>query len=84
MLKAYRISECEWWAAQSVDAAIASYLDVTGEEPNREEIEMLDDPELDREFPEHDENENPTGKMTTFRKLLTEMHGPGFLAATEY
>jgi hypothetical protein len=38
------------------------------------------DAELDESIPEYDEDEKPTGKMTTLRAYLNEMSSPGFLA----
>lgn len=82
-MKAYVVSDCEWWAANSEAEARASYKQETGEDVDDDVFTELSDVELDREFLDTDENERPTGDMTTFRRLLDTMTEPGFLAACE-
>lgn len=82
-MKVYVVSDYEWWAANSEAEARASYKHATGEDVNDDVFRELSDAELDREFPDTDENEQPTGAMTTFRRLLSARTAPGFLAACE-
>lgn len=82
VLKAFQMSDEEIYAAASSGLAVAAYVEDTGVLPEMHDVRELTDHELDREIPEYDENEAPTGQMTTLRRYLNEMTGPGFLAGT--
>lgn len=83
MLKVFRCGEYDWYAAENAEQAARLYLEQIGDELEELPDELTDE-ELDKEFPEFDEDESPTGGMTTFRKMLAE-HGtePGWLCGTE-
>jgi hypothetical protein len=83
-MRAFQVSDCEWWAAVDESACRADYKDTTGEDVDDDAFRELTDAELDKEIPETDEDERPTGNMTTMRAFLDEMTGPGFLAGTDY
>lgn len=87
MLKAYAVDDSDLYAASSPEEAIRVYREHCGED-----IEVtagypieLSDEDLDKPIPAFDEDERPTGEMTSVRQFLIE-HGdePGFLATSEY
>lgn len=45
-----------------------------------DEVHELDAEELDAEIDEIDENEQPTGNKTTYRRYLNETTEPGWFA----
>jgi hypothetical protein len=83
-LKAFQVDYCTWYAAETAEQAAEVYSADTGEAcvdgyPTEVTDEMMDHP-----TPDFDENEMPTGKMTTMRAYLAEATAPGFLATSEY
>lgn len=83
-LKAFQVDDYTWWAAATADEAIQSYFEETGEVVEDGYPTEVTDAMLDAEIPEFDENEAPTGNMTTMRAFLNEATGPGFLATSEF
>jgi len=85
MLKAFYVSECELWAAETAEQAKQDYERETGELCVDGYPQELTEAELDKEYPEFDEDEAPTDNMTSVRQMLRE-HGDtvGFLAGTDY
>lgn len=84
-MKVYQCSDYDWFAAESAEQAADLYLAMTGDdEPGDEYPRELTDAELDKEYPEFDENEQQTGGTTSIRKMLDE-HGsdPGWLCGSE-
>ena len=84
-LKVYQCSDYDWFAALNAEQAADLYLAWTGDdEPGEEYPRELTDAELDVEYPEFDENEQPTGGITSIRKMLAK-HGnePGWLCGSE-
>lgn len=84
-LKAYQCSDYDWFAAVSAEQAADLYLAMTGDdEPGDEYPRELTDDELDKEYPDFDENERLTGGTTTIRQMLAK-HGdePGWLCGSE-
>ena len=84
MLKAFEVSDCELWAAETADQAAADYERETGEKCEDGYPRELTVPELNTEQPEFDEDENETGGTTSVQQMLLEMAGPGFLAASRW
>lgn len=84
-LKAFACDEYELYAAESAEEAAAFHRILTGESPEDGYPRELTDAELDAPQPELDEDENPTGNMTSVRQMLVE-HGsePGWLAGGEW
>lgn len=81
-MKAFWMDEETVWAADTLDDAKIDYATETGEVADEDFVRELSDEELDRLIPETDEDERPTGAMTTLRRYLDEMKVPGFLACT--
>ena len=80
-MKAYWMDEeNQIYAANSEEEAIAIYTADSGEAPDKDFVRELTDEELDRERPDYDEDERPTGKMTTIRHWLEEATEPGYIA----
>jgi hypothetical protein len=79
-MKAFYVSDCEIWAGETADEARADYIKETGEQPDEEEFRELTTEELDSPFPDRDENEALTGKMTTIREQLRDHKEPGLVA----
>ncbi|HFF6004428.1 hypothetical protein [Stenotrophomonas maltophilia] len=87
MLKAYAVNDSDLYAAATADEAVKAYLEHCGEDVEVEAgypIE-LSDADIDKPIPAFDEDEQPTGEMTSIRQFLAE-HGdqPGFLASSDY
>lgn len=79
-LRAFVVSDREWFAARSAEEARAVYLAQTGCAVDEDVFRELTDAELDETFPVMDEDECPTGETGTMRQWLAAMSGPGFLA----
>jgi len=74
MLKAYRCTDSDIYAAKSEEGAKSVYREYTGDDCADGYPIELSAEELDTEIPEFDENDVRTGGATTIRKLLSE-HG---------
>lgn len=85
-LKAYMVGDDDVYAAHSAEEAVRLFrLDVDwGDGDIDIDVSELTDAELDREYPEFDENERPTGNTITMRKYLAEMTAPGWLAGSSW
>lgn len=81
-MNAYQMDDYDVWAANSIEEAVSDYERETGGKVDPEEVRQLTDAELDADIPEFDENEQPTGKMTTIRSWLADMTKPGFLGSS--
>lgn len=79
-LKAFHVDDMTIWAAENAEQASASYREWTGEGCIDDYPQELTDAELDAPQQERDENEAPTGEMTSIRAWLAELSEPGFLA----
>jgi len=79
-LKAFQVDDYTIYAGETAEAAADAFAEDTGEMVNMADVRELSDAELDDEFPECDENEAPTGQMTTMRAYLDEATEAGFLA----
>ena len=85
MVKAFYVSECELWAAETAEQAKQDYERETGEECIDGYPQELTDAELDAELPEFDEDEAQTGGKTSVRQMLSEFaYGVGFLACSDW
>lgn len=82
-MKAFWVSDCEVWAANDAEEAKADYLATTGVQADPEYFGELSDDALDQPFPDTDEDERPTGEMTSIREQLRGCTGPGFVAGTD-
>lgn len=86
MLKAYKCSDSEIYAAESLQQAAVIYKDHCGGDPDDGYPEELTDEQLDHKYPAFDEDERPIeGETTSIRQMLSE-HGdqPGWLAGSEW
>lgn len=72
--------ENEIYAADTPEEATAFYAADCGEPPDDGYPRELTDAELDADRADYDEDEKPTGKMTTVRRWLEEATEPGYLA----
>lgn len=81
LLKAYEMDdEGTIYAGESFDEVIKSYLDDFGTmEHNVDYPRELTDSELDLDIEDRDENEMPTGEITSIRKWLNQKTVAGFL-----
>lgn len=82
-LKAFQCSDCDWYAAKDATHASDLHFDLCGELPEDPYPVEVSDEELDREVPDFNEDGEPTGEMTTMRRWLAEIEGPGWLCGTE-
>jgi hypothetical protein len=78
-MKAFHVREYEIWAAESPEEVKEAYFKEHGEPVHDDDFCELTDEELDRPFPEMNEDEVPTGRMTTLRRYLNEQDKPGVL-----
>lgn len=67
-----------WAGITAADAAMTAFTE-TGETYDADACRELTDAELDRDFPETDEKEKPTGNRTTLRAILAGMTEPGIV-----
>ncbi len=67
-----------WAGITAADAAMTAFTE-TGETYDADACRELTDAELDRDFPETDDDENPTGERTTLRAILAGMTEPGIV-----
>lgn len=84
-LKVFRCTDNDWYAAKDAEHAARLLYNQTDELPEEGYPEELTDAQLDEKIPEFDEDEKPTGKMTSMRQMLAE-HGndPGWLCGSEF
>lgn len=81
-LKAFRMEpgeEAPVYAATDADEAARRWFADDGIQVGPGFPEEITAEELDVEFPEFDENECPTGRVTSIRKILAEATDPGLL-----
>lgn len=91
-MRVFRMNDCDWWMARSLDEAKADYISQTGstEDELCPDARELTEEELDRlRFTDTDEYERPIGKTCSFRKELQRridagVTRPGMFASTEY
>lgn len=85
-LKAYAVGDTDIYAAESVEDAVAlANIDIGNPTfYDAEGVAELTDADLDKEYPEFDEDERLTGGTTTIRKWLEEANEPGWLAGSEW
>ena len=67
------------YAADSAWDAARGYVADSGERLEAGYPRLLTPAELDREMPDFDEDERPTGETTTIRRMLEDAKGPGYL-----
>jgi hypothetical protein len=79
-LKVFHVDDTTLFAARDTEHAVELYTEWCGEPPDMNYVREASDEYVDREIPEFDENEAPTGRMTTIRSWLVGAE-PGFLAA---
>ena len=82
-LKAYRMTECEVWAANSIEEAVADYRREILDDLDADDVRELTDAELDDPLDEFGEDGEPTGETTTLRARLAQMTSCGLLAGYE-
>lgn len=84
-MQAFWVSEeYEVYAAHSTEEAVNIYTETVGEPPEDGFPRLLTDPELDKEYQDIDEDEQPTGETTTIRQLLSEATTSGYLCGGPY
>lgn len=85
LLKAYQCTDSDIYAAINAAQAAELLADMTDEQPEDGYPVELTDAQLDVQYPAFDENEQPTGEMTSIRQMLAE-HGeePGWLCGSEW
>ena len=81
-LKIFATDDTTWYAAEDAEHAATLYLQDTGDPCEDGYPRELTDDELDAKVPEVDEDELPTGEMTTPREWLKSA-SPGFIASSE-
>jgi hypothetical protein len=84
-LKAFAVGDSDIYAAETAEQALALANDLAGDDAfELDEVTELVDADLDKEYPEFDEDERPTGGTTTIRFWLSEATEPGWLAVSEW
>jgi len=88
-LKAYAVGDSDFYAARSAEQAL--YLanntcDSVDSDPtfSIDDVIELTDVDLDKEYPEFDDNEVATGGATTIRKLLSQMKNADWLCGSDW
>lgn len=88
----YRMNDCDWWVARSLNEAKRDYMDTVGpmdEEEAFDESGEISQEEYDRlQFTDCDEDERPTGLTLTFRgelcrRVTAGLTAPEMFASTE-
>jgi hypothetical protein len=84
-MKIYAMDDETWYSAESIQEATRLYMDSMGDGHEFDDgyPRELTDAEYDKEIPDFDEDERPTGQMTTPRAWLADAQ-PGFLAGTNW
>lgn len=89
-LKAYAVGDMDIYAATSKQEALGLANEAHScsgyEEPTFEIDEVIElvDSDLDKEYPEFDEDEHPTGGVTTIRIWLSETVTSGWLCGSDW
>lgn len=86
-LKAFAVGEMDIYAAESVEQALKLANGDSGDGITfyeRDDVIEIVDEDLDKEYPELDENEFPTGGMTSIRIWLSEAVTPGWLCGSDW
>lgn len=87
--RVFRVSDCEWWLARSLDEARAHYREFTGEDID-EDARELTDAELCRlQFIDDPDRPLAKGRKRSFAKELAlrisaGVDGPQMFACSEY
>lgn len=86
-LKAYAVGDSDIYAAESAEQALDLANDQYGGEFvtfGIDDVVPLVDYDLDKEYPEFDEDEVATGGVTTIRKWISEAVAPCWLAGSDW
>ena len=84
-LKAYQCDDSDVYAAENINQAAALYEEMAGEPPEDGYPQELSERALDVQYPEFDENETPTGAMTSIRQMLADLNGTaGWLCGSDW
>lgn len=78
-LKCYQVGECDWFAAESPEQALALMHEIQGDNDDYEVV-LVNEPMLDMNW--HDEDP-PHAVCGTLRQWLAEASEPGWLVGTE-
>lgn len=87
-LKAYAVGDSDVYAANSAEQALYLANDTHGIEDDppfsMDDVILLTDSDLDKEYPEFDENEVATGGTTTIRYWLNQMREPDWICGSDW
>lgn len=84
-LKAYQVGDSDVYVAEDEAGAMKQAEEMVGEgEYSITDVRALTDEELDKEYPEFDENEKETGGVATIRQWLSEAVTPGWLCGSDW
>ena len=85
--RVYRLNDCDWWVARTLEEAKADYLDTVGPMSDDEAFDdphELSDEDMDRL--KITDVDDPKATKPTFREYLKQMapRAPGMFASTEW
>lgn len=88
-LKAYAVGDSDFYAARSAEQALYLANNTCGsvhDDPvfTMDDVIELTDSDLDKEYPEFDDNEVATGKTTTIRRCLNKMKHADWLCGSDW
>ncbi len=87
-LKAYAVGDSDVYAAESAEQALQLANDISGSEDEpvfrMDDVILLTDADLDKEYPEFDEDEVATGGTTTIRHWLNEARVPEWICGSDW
>jgi len=93
-LRVFRLNDCEWWLAPTLEIAKADYQKLCGPIPDEEAFdeprELSDDELCKRHFFDTDDNEEPikSSRRTFYEELRQQIKAdpitPRLFACTEY
>lgn len=87
-LKAFAVGDSDIYAAEYPEEALRLANEMHGidDDPafSIDDVVLLVDEDLDKEYPEFDEDERPTGGVTTIRIWLSETVTPGWLCGSDW
>lgn len=87
-IKVFRINECDWMAAETLEAAIASHTNITGHECEDEGCcdgpRELTDAEMDTFIFADEDGSHRTFREELDRQIAAGVTFPAFFASTEF
>jgi hypothetical protein len=85
--RVYRLNDCDWWVARTLEEAKADFIQTVGSDWGNEfeDAEELSEADMERlQFIDTDEDERPLGTKTSFRDELARRVAAGITAPEQF